>query len=384
MKINERKIELILKDVKRNGNSAVAKYIKKFDGVNLKASRFKISAKVLRNAYRTLSPDLRNALRAAQKNIASFYTEEKKQIVRDWTLKTRDKICAQKWIPVDSAGVYVPGGRFSYPSTVLHGAVPARTAGVKRVVCISPPGKITNEVLAAAYIARIDEFYQIGGPAGIAALSFGTKTIKPVDLIVGPGNVYVTAAKKLVYGTVGIDMLAGPSEVAIVADAAADIKLIMQDIKAQKEHDPHAHAWIISLNKKLSAQLKKMNRSARIITVPTIAQAAEIVNKIAPEHLQLMSKKNAQLAKLIRSAGAVFIGRNTPVAIGDYIAGPSHILPTGRTARFSSGLSICNFYKRINSVAYRYCSDDFAYASEIASSEGMYEHKKSLTRRMQA
>lgn len=382
MNIIEKQVEKILDRVKREGDRALCYYSRKFDGVKLKPSQFRIPRSELRRAYNSLPRDLLKALQRARENIASFYQKEKRTVVKNWMSTSPGKTVGQRWIPLDAVGIYVPGGTFSYPSTVLMAAVPARIAGVKKVIVISPPGKITREVLASAWVAGIDQFYRIGGPAGIAALAYGTKSIPSVDKIIGPGNIYVTTAKKLLYGVVGIDMLAGPSEVAIVADNPEDWELIVQDMKAQQEHEVNARAFLISLNRPLTRKIRQADSRVRIKQVTTLREAADALNSIAPEHAQLMTRNNSTLLRYIRSAGTVCIGRRTPVAIGDYVAGPSHILPTGQTARFSSGLSITDFYKKINIIQYTKESSDFVHGIRIAQSEGMKEHRDSLQRRL--
>ena len=343
---------------------------------------FGFRKKNLKQAYDSLDADLRKALTGASRNITAFYRKEKKMAVRNWSLRSNGKLLGQKWNPIKAVGVYVPGGKFSYPSTVLMTVIPARIAGVQRIVVVSPPGKITRDVLAAAWIAGVDEFYQVGGPAGIAALAYGTKTILPVDKIIGPGNAYVTLAKKMLYGIVGIDMLAGPSEVAIVADNPDDFNTIIQDMKAQKEHDADAEAVLISFNRTLAENVKRTCPWIIVKLVRSVTEAVRMINSLAPEHVQLMTRFNSALLKNITAAGTVCVGKNTPVALGDYAAGPSHVLPTGRTARFSSGLSVLDFFTRINIIQYTSYNPDYIYGIRIAGAEGMREHRASLQRRI--
>lgn len=382
MKTIERDVQVILDEVKKRGDAALRKYTKKFDRMHIPPSKMKIPAVDFKRAFKSLPKDLRKALIKAERSIEEFYRAEKKNTIVDWLYKSRVKTVGQKWIPLDSVGIYVPGGAFSYPSTVLMAAIPARVAGVKRIAMISPPQHISDSVLAAAWITGITEFYRVGGPAGIAGLAYGTKTIKPVDKIIGPGNEFVTTAKKLLYGTVGIDMLAGPSEIMIIADNPDDAELIVQDLRSQKEHGRTSRAVLVSLDRKLTRVVRIMDASVELYQVHDIEQAVKLINRNAPEHVELMTKDNNAILKMIRSSGAVFVGKNTPVAIGDYIAGPSHILPTGRTARFSSGLSVMDFYRKVNIIRYHRCGAEFDYAARIARAEGMSEHVLSLTRRI--
>jgi histidinol dehydrogenase len=286
--------------------------------------------------------------------------------------------------PVHTVGIYVPGGQYPYPSTVLMSAIPAKTAGVKQIIMVSPPKNITPAVLYAAKVAGVDRVFRIGGPAAIGALAYGTKSVPKADLIVGPGNAYVNEAKRQVYGLVGIDSLAGPSEVCIIADGNAPADYVAADIKAQLEHDERAIACVLSLSKQLTKKIlsllgQNVTGCLEIKTV-TAAQAVELVNGSAPEHLELLVKDTAYFLKGIKNAGAIFAGYSTPTALGDYWAGPSHVLPTMGTARFSSGLSVATFLKRTSYMQYSPQAANLAvdYAATLASAEGMSWHEASL------
>lgn len=287
--------------------------------------------------------------------------------------------------PVESVGIYVPGGRFAYPSTVLMTALPARTAGVKRVVMVTPPRHLEDAVLAAAHIAGVDEVYRVGGPAAIGALAYGTRQIPAVDLIVGPGNAHVTEAKRQVFGTVGIDSLAGASELVVIADSSANAVSIALDLEAQTEHDPAAQGVLISLDPELLENVRR-NVDSRLLArceflkANSPAQAAKLSNERAPEHLEIWTKRPQALLKHVRHAGAVFLGPWSPAVVGDYWAGSSHVLPTARAARFSSGLSVLTFMKRTNII--QLSPFTFLRAAgpsmTLARTEGLTFHERSV------
>lgn len=377
-------VAVIIDDVKKNGDPAVIKYVKKFDGLSFASvKQMLVGKKQTDFASKNIETKLKNSIRASFKNIQTFHKTEYSNVKKQWFISDKVKTVGQMYNPVESVAIYVPGGKFSYPSSVLMNAIPAKVAGVKRIVMITPPKKMTNEVLYAANLCGINEIYSIGGPVAIAALAYGTKTIKPVDMIVGPGNAYVNEAKRLVFGKVGIDSLAGPSEVAIIADAGADIEYVYYDVMAQVEHDSMAKAYLFCTSnetaKKVKNMIDKQYLKQVIIKVANVEEACMQVNKIAPEHLELLVKDAKKIVKYINNAGAVFIGYNTPTAAGDYWAGPSHVLPTNASARYSSGLSVMTFLKRSSYIELKTADKNvISSVAAFAGAEGLINHKKSI------
>lgn len=377
-------VAVIIDDVKKNGDPAVIKYVKKFDGLSFASvKQMLVGKKQTDFASKNIETKLKNSIRASFKNIQTFHKTEYSNVKKQWFISDKVKTVGQMYNPVESVAIYVPGGKFSYPSSVLMNAIPAKVAGVKRIVMITPPKKMTNEVLYAANLCGINEIYSIGGPVAIAALAYGTKTIKPVDMIVGPGNAYVNEAKRLVFGKVGIDSLAGPSEVAIIADAGADIEYVYYDVMAQVEHDSMAKAYLFCTSnetaKKVKNMIDKQYLKQVIIKVANVEEACMQVNKIAPEHLELLVKDAKKIVKYINNAGAVFIGYNTPTAAGDYWAGPSHVLPTNASARYSSGLSVMTFLKRSSYIELKTADKNvISSVAAFAGAEGLVNHKKSI------
>ena len=380
----------IIQSVQRGRDQALCRMAKRFDGVSLRPKDLKVSQTELRKALSKISPSFLKSLRECAKNIEAFAKIEKKRLPQSWIKSQGSVRLGQLVRAVDSVGLYIPGGRFPYPSTVLMTAIPARVAGVKRIVMASPPKNLTPEVLAAAAMAGCDVVYRMGGAGAIAALAFGTQTVTPVDFIVGPGNQYVTEAKRQVFGSVGIDSLAGPSEVVIIADKRTPVEYIVHDLEAQAEHDPEARAQLLSLDSKLIRDTRKRlskRLSARVTLrqVPSLTQAIEMANKIAPEHLELLFPGSEKVLPMIRHAGAIFLGPATPAALGDYAAGPSHVLPTNRAARFSSGLSVATFFKRSSVIGFSARSSERARweaALVMGQTEGMENHVSSLRCRM--
>ena len=374
----------IIKNIKTKGDSAVLDYLKKFDGVSFKSAKeLKVTGKQIQDAVKNVSSDLKKAIKASYSNVLAFHKKEYSNIKKQWLLTDNIKSVGQIYRPVESVGIYVPGGRFSYPSSVIMNAVAAKVAGVKRIVMMTPPKKMSNEVLFAASLCGIDEIYTIGGAVAVAALAYGTKSIKPVNMIVGPGNAYVNEAKRLVFGKVGIDSLAGPSEVAVIADSGADKDYVLYDLLAQAEHDTMAKSYLLCSSKETINYIKKnfdkekLNQ-VKIYNVDT-NKAVDMVNDIAPEHLELLIKNAKNVVPKIYNAGAIFVGYNTATAVGDYWAGPSHVLPTNASAKYSSGLSVMTFMKRssyielkkVNSVIKKQIAD-------FANAEGLLNHKKSI------
>ena len=393
-------VETIVREVKSFKDEAVLNYTKAFDGVGV--MNFKVTQEEIDDAYSRVDALLIDDLKKAIENI-KFYHQ--KQLIDSFEYEKEDGvIIGQKVSPIQSVGIYVPGGRAAYPSTVLMNALPAKIAGVKKIVMITPPnkeGKINDHILAAAKLVGVDEIYKVGGAQGIAALAYGTESIPKVSKIVGPGNIYVAIAKKIVSGSVGIDMIAGPSEVLIIADEFADPNYIACDLMAQAEHDPKAAAMLITnsktladkVNEELEKEIKTLSRReiiesslkdyGAIILVDSIDQAAEISNRIAPEHLEIMTNNPSAIFKDIEHAGSIFIGPYSPEPVGDYFAGPNHTLPTSGTATFSSGLSVLDFIKKSSYVYYSKKALEKAKNSiiRIAESEGLSAHARSIESR---
>ncbi len=367
----EEQVRAIIDDVRTGGDAALIKYGKKFDGVTLKTNEIKVTSKEINDAYKAVSDDYLKTLKTAIKNITSYH---KRQKADEWfeTLPD-DVVLGMRNIPIDSVGVYVPGGTATYPSSVLMNVIPAKVAGVKDIVMVTPPqkgGKCSPHVLVAAAEVGVGNIFKVGGCQAIAALAFGTETIPRVDKIVGPGNIYVTLAKKAVYGQVGIDKLAGPSDILIIADEDSEPEFIAADMLSQAEHDPDSMAILVSTSmpvarktlKEISKQIGKLKRSkiarssmdknGAIFVVEGLKKAVEISNRIAPEHLEILSGLPQNLLEKIRNAGAVFLGPHSPVVVGDYMAGPNHVLPTSGSARFSSPLSVYDFIKKQSIVGY--------------------------------
>lgn len=380
-------VKNIIDRVKKNGDSAVVYFTKKYDKVNLTSKQFKVSGERLATAYKNVDKNFLSAVKQAKKNIELF---QKKICPKPSVLKSNGIILKYVFKSIEKVGVYIPGGKFAYPSTVMMTVVPAKVAGVRRIIMVSPPKNLTNEVLAAAVICGVDEVYGIGGAQAVAALAYGTKTIPKVDKIVGPGNVFVTEAKRQVFGDVGIDMLAGPSEVLIIADDTANIDFVVADLSAQCEHDKNAKAFLVSLSPKLSTAVKNKTKSIakqiKIINVRSVDHAIKIADEIASEHIEIIVKNSVNIADKIKNTGAVFIGNYSPVAIGDYFAGPSHVLPTSATAKFSSGLSVYDFLKAVPIIQY----DKFSLLKsskaimKLAEVEGMEKHAVSIRTRIKS
>lgn len=390
----QKTVREIIADIQKNGDSAIDIYTKKFDNSSHKKGDFVIGKNEIAAAYKRTDKEVIAALKKAKIRIEKYH---KKQLPEDKYFT--DEIGAKlgwKWTSVDSAAIYVPGGTASYPSSVLMNAIPAKVSGVKRIAMVvpAPNGKIKDVVLAAAHISEITEIYKIGGAQAIAALAYGTKTIKPVNKIVGPGNAYVAEAKRQVFGKVGIDIIAGPSEIMVISDDKTSPDFVAADLLSQAEHDKMARCIFVtdseefakkvlaSINKYLSKLERKdiaaaaIKNNSAIIIVKNISDAAEIANLIAPEHLEICTEKPEILAKKITNAGAIFLGYYTPESVGDYIAGPSHVLPTSGSAKFSSGLSVFDFLKRTSISNFsKSAFDKIAAETEIlAIQEGLTAH----------
>ena len=397
----EEGVKKIIADVRLRGDKALKEYTIKFDGVKLDDLR--VSPQEFDEAEGIVGSDYKAMLQRAAENIATFH---RAQLRQGFEIKGDGFILGQKVTPLESAGLYVPGGKAAYPSTVLMNAVPAKIAGVNRIVMVTPPlqnGKIKPEVLVAAKIAGVSEVYKVGGAQAIAALAYGTESIKKVNKITGPGNIYVAAAKKLVYGDCGIDMIAGPSEILIIADGDADAENVAADLLSQAEHDELATAVLITNSMDLAQnvcvalenRLKNLARRAiarvsiknncKVIVTDDLESAVQLSDELAPEHLELAVKEPFELLKKVHNAGSVFLGYNTPEPVGDYYAGPNHTLPTGGTAKFSSPLGVEDFIKTTQYVYYTReklseSADDIVM---FANSEGLTAHAQSVSVRIE-
>ncbi len=388
----------IVADVRKRGDAALIEYTKRFDRLALTPKTMRVTAAEIARARKACAKPALKALEVAAARIAAFHKRMKPEGAR-WTDSSGVSL-GWRWTALDAAGLYVPGGKAAYPSSVLMNAIPAKVAGVKRLVVTvpTPDGHIEPLVLAACDIAGVDEIYRVGGAQAVAALAFGTKTIAPVDKITGPGNAYVAAAKRLVFGTVGIDLIAGPSEVCIVADKTANPRWIAVDLLAQAEHDAAAQSVLITDDAKFAqavsaavdAELATHPRReiagaswrdhGAVVVVKKLADAVDLVDRLAPEHLQLACKAAEALSRKIRHAGAIFLGVHTPEALGDYLAGPNHVLPTSRTARFSSGLGTSDFMKRTTLIGAgaKGLARLAGAGATLADAEGLASHARSL------
>ena len=392
----------IIADVRARGDEAVLELTEKFDRIKLTPDTMRVTAAEVEEAASQVAPDVRAALELAATRIAVYHSRQMPEDA-EWTDEAGATL-GWRWTPVSAAGLYVPGGLASYPSSVLMNAIPAKVAGVQRLAITvpTPDGILNPAVLLAAKLAGVDEIYRIGGAQAIAALAFGTNTIAPVDKITGPGNAFVAAAKRRVFGKVGIDMIAGPSEILVIADGDNDPDWIALDLLSQAEHDESAQSLLITTDAAfgqavadaVDKRLETLERRAiardswrdfgAIITVPDLATAAALSDRIAPEHLELCVADPVALSKDITHAGAIFLGKWTPEAIGDYIGGPNHVLPTARSARFSSGLSVMDFVKRttlaqMTPASLRAIGPG---AEALAKSESLEAHGLSVTARL--
>jgi len=394
----------IVENVKLQGNKALLEYTEMFDKTPMSVSELRVSGSELDAAYQQISPELLESIKLASGKIKAFH---QKRVPSSWVhFGEDDVVLGKRYTPVDRAGLYIPGGRASYPSTVLMNAIPAKVANVPRIVMVTPPSQgkqINPAVLVAAAEAGVDEIYRVGGAQAIAALAYGTETIPKVDVITGPGNIYVTLAKKQVYGTVGIDSLAGPSEVLIIADAEANPTYVAADLLAQAEHDPMAAAILLTTDEKLAQKVQQeveiqlKNHPRRLLTekaiahyglivvVPSLEIAAELSNLFAPEHLELEVSDPWALVELIRHAGAIFLGNSTPEAVGDYLAGPNHTLPTSGAARYASALGVETFMKHSSIIEYspRALKKVSGAIETLAEAEGLPSHADSVRWRTQ-
>ena len=395
-------VSRILEDIKKNKDKALFKYAKKFDNISNPEKELKVKNIEIKNAKLSCSKESLKALKIAAKRIEKFH---KNQIPKNINYSDKDDVKIKtRWIPLESAGIYVPGGKASYPSSVLMSAIPAKVAGVKNITMTvpSPTGKINPLILAAAELCNIKDIFRVGGAQAIGSLAYGTKTIGPVDIIVGPGNQWVAEAKKQVLGDVNIDMMAGPSEILIVADKNNNPDWIAYDMLAQAEHDESAQSILITdseifakqVNISIEKEVKRLSRSeiikkslkknGVIIIIKDLKNSPDIINKIGPEHLSLMFKNCQNIEKNIYNAGVIFISKWTPEAMGDYIIGPSHVLPTNGASKNSSGLSVYNFIKRISTIKTTQNTIKALGPSAkfIADCEGLNAHAESIQARL--
>ena len=363
---------------------------RKFDRVTLTPRTIRIPVSAMNRALKRLTPEKRRAIEECARNIQEFHWLEKKHLPQSWVVNKSGVRLGQMITPIDSVGCYVPGGRFSYPSTLLMTAIPARLAGVRRIVVVMPPKMLTDEILAAAKIAGIEEMYQVGGPAAVAALAIGTRTVPKVDLIVGPGNAIVTEAKRQLFGEVGIDLLAGPSELVVLADETASPAFVAADLAAQAEHDPDASGILVSTSKKLVEAVRKripkhILKQCRFVYEKDLKKAIRQANEAAGEHVEIMVKKPQVCLDTLKNGGAVFLNDWSPAMMGDYWAGPSHVLPTGRSARFGSGLSVMTFLKRSSliDISRGAFVKGWKAAHAMAQMEGLSLHARSIAIRME-
>jgi histidinol dehydrogenase len=389
----------ILAAVRLEGLAALLRYAREFDKVELTVETLRVSEAEIAEGAAACPSEVRDAIAFAAVRIRNYHERQRPADQR--FVDESGVELGWRWTPLDSVGIYVPGGRAAYPSTVLMNAVPARAAGVQRVAMVTPPGRLQPAVLAAAQIAGVTEIWRVGGAQAVAALAYGAGPIRPVDKIVGPGNAFVTAAKRRVYGAVGIDALAGPSEIVVVADGVNDPEWIAADLLSQAEHDPAAQSILItddaSFSERVIAAVERQLttlttgidaaaswRDHGAVVIAPHEQAPALVDEIAPEHVEFAIDEPERLANRVRHAGAIFLGRYAPEAIGDYVAGSNHVLPTSRAARFSSGLSLYDFLKRTSIVK----CDEFSFAAlapatiALAEAEGLPAHARSAAIRL--
>ena len=395
----EARTAAIIKGVQAKGDEEIYRLTEEYDHVNLRPEGLRVSSRDIQGAYREVSEDFLRALRKAKENILNFHEKQKRT---SWLEPDTDgSMLGQLLLPLKRVGIYVPGGTASYPSSVLMNALPAVVAGVQEIVMVSPPrkdGTLLPEVLVAAAEAGVTEVYKVGGAQGIAALAYGTETIQPVDKITGPGNIYVTLAKKKVFGTVDIDMLAGPSEILILADESAHPQELAADLLSQAEHDRLASAILVSpcrelLEQTIAAverQLEDLPRAeiaraswetyGAAVLVPDLQTGLDLANKIAPEHFELVVKDPYSWLGQVRNVGAVFLGRYSPEPVGDYFAGPNHVLPTGGSARFYSPLNVDMFMKKVSVIGYSEAAlkRDAKEIALLARSEGLEAHARAV------
>ncbi|MEY3751114.1 MAG: histidinol dehydrogenase [Cyanobacteriota bacterium] len=395
------RVDAIIEQVQQQGDAALMELTERFDGV--RPDPLRVPAAALEAAWQATPEELQEALKLAHRRIVDFHQRQKPADLA--VTGVHGERLGRRWRPVERAGLYVPGGRASYPSTVLMNAVPAKVAGVQRLVMVTPPGpdgQVNQTVLAAAHLAGISEIYRVGGAQAVAALAYGTESIPRVDVITGPGNLYVTLAKKAVYGRVSIDSLAGPSEVLVIADHTANPEHVAADLLAQAEHDPLAAAILLTTSPELAAAVpaaieaqlaghpraaitrQALNDWGLIVVCESLDQAARLSDRFAPEHLELQVERPEPLADQIQHAGAIFLGAWTPEAVGDYLAGPNHTLPTSGTARFAGALCVETFLRHTSLIQFNRQALEATGGAvgTLADSEGLHSHAESVRRRL--
>ncbi|GAB6150919.1 histidinol dehydrogenase [Clostridium novyi] len=392
-------VDEIIKDVRENGDKAVNKYTNQFDCRYINSQNIKVTEEEIKKAYALVDKNFIEAIKKAKENIF-FYHEKQKR--NSWIVTKEDGvILGQQIRPLDSVGIYVPGGTAAYPSSVMMNTIPAKVAGVKKIVMVTPPlkdGSINPNILVAAKVAGVDEIYKVGGAQGVAALAFGTESIGKVDKIVGPGNIYVAMAKRSVYGYVDIDMIAGPSEILVIADEDNDPKFIAADLMSQAEHDELASSTLVTtsndlaikVKEELQKQIRKLSRKSiiekslknygAILVVENLKEAIDMANVVAPEHLEVLVKEPFSMLGEIKNAGSIFLGKFAPEPLGDYMAGPNHVLPTNGSAKFFSPLSVDDYIKKSSYLYYsenalKKVKDDIV---TIAKTEGLTAHANSI------
>jgi len=378
-------VKKILDNVRLYGDDAVVRYTRRFDKIKMRTRDIRVTECEISGAYQNIRPEIVTAIKTVMENVNKFY---KRQLKKSWKIKdTEGVVLGEKFTPIEQVGVYVPSGTVPLVSSVYMSVLPARIAGVKRIALVSPPNKygtIDPYILVMANLLKVEEVYKVGGAQAIGALAFGTKSIPKVDKIVGPGNMYVTEAKRQVFGYCDIDMLAGPSEVVIIANQYADARYVKADLLSQAEHHK-GFAVLVTPSKRLMRAVKNEIEQGYIILARNMDEAVEVTNLLAPEHLEIMIKNPKNVLKKIKNAGAIFIGPYTPVTVGDYVAGPSHVLPTGGTAAFFSPLSV-NDFRKASSVI-RYDADAFAADAQdvidFATREGLTAHAAAVKIREQ-
>ncbi|MCM8780757.1 MAG: histidinol dehydrogenase [Candidatus Omnitrophica bacterium] len=382
----QERVRQIIEDVRIFGDEALIRYTKKFDGVKLMPRQLKVSQIEISGAYQNITPHFVSDLKVIIENVSRFY---RKTLRKSWRMKDEEgAVLGENYTPLERVGVYIPAGTAPLVSTVYMTVIPAKIAGVKKIALVSPPdknGNINPHILVVADLLKVDEIYRLGGAQAIAALAFGTKTIPKVDKIIGPGNMYVTEAKRQVFGYVDIDMVAGPTELVIIANRYTEPRFIVADIKAQAEHR-QGLAILVTNSKGLAREVKsQVDHNGFIILTKNLQEAVDITNRIAPEHVEVLIKNPQRIARLIKNAGAIFLGPYSPTAVGDYVAGPSHVLPTCGTARFFSGLSVLDFRKSTHIIGYskRALEKMRLPLEKVAGIEGLGKHLDSVKIRLE-